>query len=227
MSLEFLPRKLRRKLRNYYDAPFCKSIPDKETLGNGDTQWTILTRNLNPTTIIYSGGVGPDISFELELIRRFGVKIHIFDPSPLGKETIAKAFKTVDGLEGHLLFKPVGLAATTTGSFSIGGGNGDKPWFRTATEGDGANVPCTTIAAEMRANGHDHIDLLKLDIEGFEYEVLESCFAANIPIGQICVEFHHFFPDIPRSTTMRTINGLKGKGFSLIHRHRHDHTFVV
>ena len=78
----------------------------------------------------------------------------------------------------------------------------------------------------MEINGHDSIDLLKIDIEGFEYEVLESCLAAEIPIKQICVEFHDFFPDIPKTKTKNLILALQSHGFDLIHRHRHDHTFL-
>ena len=78
----------------------------------------------------------------------------------------------------------------------------------------------------MALNGHDSIDLLKIDIEGFEYEVLESCIGERIPIKQICVEFHDFFPEIPKSRTTQMIRTLESHGYHLIHRHRHDHTFL-
>ena len=78
----------------------------------------------------------------------------------------------------------------------------------------------------MAKNGHDSIDLLKIDIEGFEYEVLESCLAQRIPIKQICVEFHDFFPEIPKARTKQMIRALQSHGYDLIHRHRHDHTFL-
>jgi hypothetical protein len=38
--------------------------------------------------------------------------------------------------------------------------------------------------------GHRHLDLLKLDIEGAEYEVLESLEAEGIVSRILCVEFH-------------------------------------
>lgn len=215
---------MRNNLRRTFDDIFCKRFPDKETLGTG-SQWTLLTRDMNRNAVIYSGGVGEDISFELELIDRFGVQVHIFDPSPVGKNTIDKALKQSYGLEKHLLFSPLGLAATATSNFSLGGGDHENAWFRTARQRDSASVSCTTIPAEMDANGHDHIDLLKMDIEGFEYEVLENCFASNLSIKQICVEFHDFYPDISKMATFRTIMKLKRTKFSLVHKHRHDHTF--
>jgi hypothetical protein len=59
-------------------------------------------------------------------------------------------------------------------------------------------VPCTSLAREMGINQHDRIDLLKIDIGGFEYEVQERYLAEQIPIKQICVEFHDFSRKFPR-----------------------------
>ncbi|MGC2398581.1 MAG: FkbM family methyltransferase [Acidobacteriaceae bacterium] len=181
------------------------------------SQWTIVTRCLKPDSVIYSGGVGEDITFELELIRRFGVKIHIFDPAPVAVRTVALAGTN------DLLFKPVGLTGPASGTFSVGGGTGSGKWLKA---GGTETLGCTNLVREMEINGHDHIDLLKIDIEGFEYDVLQGCLAEQIPIKQLCVEFHDFFPEIPKARTKETISALKSHGFDLIHRHRHDHTFL-
>jgi FkbM family methyltransferase len=211
-----LPRQFRHRLRRSFDSLYSKPLPDKVTLGVL-SQWTIVTRGLRPDAVIYSGGVGEDITFEQELIRRFGVKIRIFDPAPVAARTIALA-----NSEG-LLFSAIGLAASTTGGFSIGGGTGSRTWLKA---GGTEPLPCTSLAREMAIHGHHSIDLLKIDIEGFEYEVLESCLAERIPIKQICVEFHDFFPEIPKAKTKNMIRALQARGFDLIHRHRHDHTFL-
>jgi FkbM family methyltransferase len=213
-----LPQQFRNRMRHSFDSLYSKPLPDKETIG-ALSQWTIVTGGIGPDTVIYSGGVGEDITFEQELIRRFGVSIHIFDPSPIATRTIALANND------HLLFRPVGLSASTNGNFSIGGGVGDSIWFKAGESGN-ESFPCTSLAREMEANGHDSIDLLKIDIEGFEYEVLESCLAERIRIRQICVEFHDFFPEIPKAKTIKMICALESHGFDLIHRHRHDHTFL-
>ena len=211
-----LPQSFRHRLRHSYDSLYSKPLADKVTMGVL-SQWTIVTRGLHPGAVIYSGGVGEDITFEQELIRRFGVRIHIFDPSPVAATTIALANN------GGLLFKPMGLAASSAAKFSVGGGTASSTWLKA---GGSATLPCTSLAREMEMNGHDSIDLLKIDIEGFEYEVLESCLAEHIPIQQICVEFHDFFPEIPKAKTSSMIRTLESDGFELIHRHRHDHTFL-
>ena len=211
-----LPRQVRHRMRHSFDSLYSRPLPDKETIGIL-SQWTVVTCGLHADSVIYSGGVGEDITFEQELIRRFGVKIHIFDPAPVATRTIALA-----NTEG-LLFKPLGLAASTAARFSIGGGTDSSTWLMA---GGSEVLPCTELAREMEMNGHNSIDLLKIDIEGFEYEVLEGCLEERIPIKQICVEFHDFYPEIPKAKTKQMIRALKAHGFDLIHRHRHDHTFL-
>lgn len=210
-----LPQAARNRLRHMYDSFYGKSFPDKETLGEG-SQWTIRTAELHSGSTVYSGGVGGDITFELELIRRFGVLVHIFDPSPIALRTIALANS------GNLLFKPVGLAASDSGNFSVGSDQGERTWLK---KGGDRVIPCTGLKTEMAKNGHDHIDLLKIDIEGFEYEILEEAMGEHIRVKQICVEFHDFFPEISKEKTRNVIHSLELHGYQLIHRHRHDHTF--
>ena len=50
-----------------------------------------------------------------------------------------------------------------------------------------------TIAGEL---GHKYIDLLKLDIEGTEFDVVPDILKSDIQVGQFCIEVHNrFFSD--------------------------------
>jgi FkbM family methyltransferase len=224
MLKEFIPQAARDHLRTAFDGVFCKNFTDKETLGDKN-QWTILNRTLRHSPIVYSGGVGGDISFELALIERFGAVIHIFDPSPVAVPTIQKALSTARIVPSHLFFKPVGLGGLDNCYFSLGGGNGSDTWFKATSEKSDLSIPCTSIVQQMRDNGHKHVDLLKLDIEGFEYDVLDSCIEGHLEIKQICVEFHHFYEDISYLRTARALAKLHKNGFKLIHKNRFDYTF--
>ncbi|PWU04530.1 MAG: hypothetical protein C5B51_16625 [Terriglobia bacterium] len=218
-----VPSGLRQILRRRFDAAFCKDYRDKETLGSR-CPWTILTGHLGPSSVVYSGGVGEDISFEMELIERFGVTVHLFDPSPMALDTIAGASRYRDKLH----FKALGLAgASSAMAFAPvdDGRHGLSHWRKAPDSSEVETVPCTTLLEEMKLNNHTRIDLLKIDIEGFEYEVLESCLANDIFPTQICVEFHHFLGGgASRATTASLLLRLGRSGYHLIHKSQYDYT---
>src|SRR5829696_3713484 len=68
--------------------------------------WTLHPDPLGPTSVVYSGGVGKDISFEHELVRQFGCKVVLFDPSPIGLATMALPKNNIP----EFAFFKVGLA---------------------------------------------------------------------------------------------------------------------
>jgi hypothetical protein len=84
-------------------------------------------------------------------------------------------------------------------------------------------VDCKRMADLMVELGHDHIDILKLDIEGSWYEVLQDILASKLSISVICVEF-----DTPTTIArvLRTITALGESEFIPIHRQRDNWTFM-
>ena len=47
-----------------------------------------------------------------------------------------------------------------------------------------------SIPSLMKELGHDRLEVLKLDNEGAEYEVLDSCLSEEVSIDTLCVEIH-------------------------------------
>src|SRR5689334_15183341 len=78
------------------------------TLGNEQTgcSWTFCPHGLGPESVIYRGRVGNDISFEHALVKEFGCKVNLFDPSPTGIGTM----KRPENEKPRLKFQPVGLS---------------------------------------------------------------------------------------------------------------------
>jgi len=76
----------------------------------------------------------------------------------------------------------------------------------------------------MADNGHTFIDILKMDIEGFEYEIIDQFLFEQIPVRQLCVEFH---PWLKPGETPKIIAKLRKAGYKIIYRQRGDHTFLL
>jgi len=60
------------------------------TYGNTGAAWTFCPDFIDESAVIYSFGVGYDVSFDIELINNFDVKIHAFDPTPKSIKWVKK-----------------------------------------------------------------------------------------------------------------------------------------
>jgi hypothetical protein len=81
----------------------------------------------------------------------------------------------------------------------------------------------------MKQNRHNYIDLLKMDIEGAEYEVLEDIINAGIPIKQLLIEFHHRFKEIGIEKTIKTVKNIEKYGYKLVYVNQktgEEYTFI-
>ncbi|KAH9942863.1 methyltransferase domain-containing protein [Amylocystis lapponica] len=143
-----------------------------------------------PDCVVYSFGLDWDSSFEAELLERTRhCEIWGFD------YTAGGFGKKVPRTQRHRThFARVGLGAAD----SHGPADEPKMW---------------TLRSLMQANGHAHIDLLHVDIEGWEFEVVKALVhdftglstgasaaeeegaeagtpAAPLPFGQLVIEMH-------------------------------------
>ena len=67
----------------------------------------------------------------------------------------------------------------------------------------------------MRELGHSNIDILKMDIEGAEYTVIDDIINSGIRPLQILIEFHHKFPDVGVNISKEYINKIRNIGYHL------------
>ena len=80
---------------------------------------------------------------------------------------------------------------------------------------DAIQVQMKQLSTIMNELGHTDINLLKMDIEGSEYEVIRSLESSSIRPKQLLVEFHHRFPEIGPSKTLSAIQELREIGYQL------------
>lgn len=101
-----------------------------------------------------------------------------------------------------------------TSKLHLGEGQCSSLHYAEDASHDTTNVETTTLAAEFAAIGLDHVDLLKLDIEGAELDVLlETPEDVLQCITQITVEFHEFMRPADLPQILECIKRLRGIGF--------------
>ncbi len=74
-----------------------------------------------------------------------------------------------------------------------------------------------TLKTAMEGQGHAHIDLLKMDIEGAEYRVLADIVREHLPVRQMLIEFHHQYTAHGTSSTREALTLLENAGMKICH----------
>jgi FkbM family methyltransferase len=178
--------------------------------------WCFAPEYVTRDSVVYSLGVGDDVDFDLALIRRFGVRVHAFDPTPVAVDWVAS-----QQLPAEFRFHALGIAAFDgIASFNAPVSQGSVCY--TMVDRSGGQAPSITaevcrLKTVLERLGHDRIDLLKIDIEGAEYDVIEDLITSGIPVGQLLVEFHHRFRAVGRHRTRQTVERLLQHGFRIFH----------
>lgn len=197
-------------------------------VGEGGGSWVLNADQLKKTKpILFSGGVGHDISFEIAFARNYGGKIFLYDPSETGKNTMNKMgsihnlefIQKALGREGQILLDPP--ANSDEGSWTLSTGL-DSRHPKSVTF-DSVSI---VNEIKIKCKNATYIDVVKLDIEGSEYDVIEELLKSDICVGQILVEFHDFFSKEHALKTKKTKRLLNDAGFSCIYKKRYDHTYI-
>lgn len=171
--------------------------------------------------VVFSVGVGQEISFDEALLARGPVSLHLVDPTPTSKAYVeashlsagvtfdAVAVGDFDG-EIELFVDDLEGSADTTSSLSIHDRGYDAPSLR---------VPCRRVGTLMRQYGHEKIDVLKLDVEGAAIRVLRDCFSSGIFPPQIAAEFERPSDKVAVSRYLAELEvlfeTLKNRGYEL------------
>jgi FkbM family methyltransferase len=196
--------------------------PGLQRLGNRYGGYVVPLDLIDEGWICYSGGLGEDISFELELVARCRCHIYGFDPVPKSASYVTA---TVDGND-RFTFLPVGLWSTDSPvEFFVpaNAGHVSHSILNLQKTNDSITATCRSLQSLMREFGHHRIDLLKLDVEGAEYEVLEPVFAGDLSCRVLCIDFHKV---TSLDHMVVSVNRLRDAGYIPVHVYRTDVTFV-
>lgn len=201
--------------RDFYQSRQVKS--SRLSFGNRYADWTFCPDHLDENSVIYSFGVGEDISFDLKLIGHFNLHVHAFDPSPRSIEWVQQQnFKEefhfyhfgLAGQDGSITFiepAEAGIHSLKMTDFA----KGEEAVLKTHI------LPVHRLSTIVEKLGHKRIDILKMDIEGAEYEVLDDIINSSVPISQLLIEFHHRFENIGIDMTRQAISRLNRAGYRI------------
>jgi FkbM family methyltransferase len=87
-------------------------------------------------------------------------------------------------------------------------------WFDRRKPIGGRVLRLSTI---MRELGHDRIDVLKLDVEGSEFEVIPDLVDSGVVVDQLLVEIHYRFRSRSFRQGMALIDRVKASGMRCVH----------
>lgn len=170
---------------------------------------------LNHNSIVYSFGIGEDISFDKDIIENHNCHVFGFDPTPksinwVQDQNLPLKFSFFEfGISDKSGFTEFYLPKNpnyVSGSI-ISQNNIDVK--------EKVNVKMKTIQDIINELGHVHIDVIKMDIEGAEYDVIDNILDHNISVDQILVEFHDRFFDKDTVKSLQTVKKLKSKGYEI------------
>jgi FkbM family methyltransferase len=176
--------------------------------------WMLLPSLLDSSSIVYSFGLGTDITFDLAVIDKFGMNVFGFDPTChsiqyLKNQNLPNEFRLCEfGLAAHdgviQLFEPP--EGFVSHSLVQGQGTGEK-----------ISISVKRLESAMTELGHREIDVLKMDIEGCEYEVIKDLVAGETLPTQLLVEFHHRILDMGMEKTKNACLELERAGYRVFH----------
>ncbi len=150
-----------------------------------------LEYNLNKNSIVFDiGGYLGD--FAKKISKKFDCKIYLFEPSLSFYNQCLERFKD----NKNILCFNYGVG-NLNGDFILSNDNEASSTKRKLSESEGEKIRIKKISEIIKELEIDNIDLMKINIEGGEYDLLPFLINENLisKINNIQVQFHNFVPD--------------------------------
>lgn len=207
-----------KKILGIHHQSGVEPMPALRQIGSHRHPYFVPDKLLHADSICYCIGAGEDISFDTQLKIIYDCTVVILDPTPYGidhfnnlKDHVSRGVPLVISDGGHLvpftylinarqlddiLFVPIGVWNEKTvlnfhepqldnyASYSVCLFNDSDKVIR---------APVDRLGNIMRDLGHDHLDLVKIEIEGAEYTVIDTIIEDRLDIKLIMVEFDEVY----------------------------------
>ena len=187
------------KKRYFTHIPLEKYKNQIYRSGSRGTDW-LIPDILNKDSVCYMVGAGEDISFDIDLVYRYNCKVCILDPTPKSIVYVNNVLRNLDTkVKSKLIFLPIGLW-----SFDgfiefyepLNKSHVSHSIVNLQKTNSSVLLPVKRLSEIMKDNGHQAIDFLKIDIEGAEYEVINTIIEDEVRVKILSVEFDEFNHEI-------------------------------
>ena len=204
-------------------------------LGTKYGGWWIDRRAIRLQPLLIDCGLGCDISFPVAFLSRFGGIVIGIEPNPQslsycrdhcppGMHIVDKAFWTKAG-QTLTFYLPRAQEQLPRGADGVSGSLVNSHEYV-----GGSNiltVTTTSLEDVLSRTGRTDCDVLKLDIEGAEYQVLEDLCTRGLlsKVRQLLVEFHHRATHHTMAETQAITARIENAGFHLVHVEGRNYIF--
>eukprot|EP00271_Cylindrocystis_brebissonii_P006905 TRINITY_DN1980_c0_g1_i1.p1 TRINITY_DN1980_c0_g1~~TRINITY_DN1980_c0_g1_i1.p1 ORF type:complete len:460 (-),score=60.75 TRINITY_DN1980_c0_g1_i1:865-2244(-) len=191
--------------------------------------WSLCGNRLRKGGIVYSFGLGSDVSFDNALVEK-GLEVYGFDPT-ITEDHVKSVFNTKHAkqeIPTSFHFRQLGLGSFD-GAVTFAQSRNAKIESKTA-------VALSELKANYRTGGtqaailrfqtfmcmleHEWVDVLKMDVEGVEFDIcLSADFRSKvIRADQILIEFHERLVRDGNTKKAQCEELLKEKGYRLVYQ---------
>ena len=225
-------RRLKRSLSRRYRE---KLLPrGYRRLGTRYGGWWVDAGLLGDSPLLIDCGLGEDISFPLAFLQAFGGKVVGVEPNPRSLNycrdrvprdmiVLPKAFWSESGKKLEF-FLPRSQQDLPKGADGVSGSLDGSHEYASEHK---LEVETTSLAEILGQSARAECDVLKMDIEGAEYGVLDRlCSSGEIrKAGQVLIEFHHKVTQHTLEDTQRAVAQMERNGFRLVHTEDRNYIF--
>ena len=217
MLAKLRPAKVRSALRrrwfeNRMERLESEPMDGLQPLGSDYGYWVVPVDWIDSSWTCYCVGAGGDITFERELLARYSPTVRSFEPD--------------EDYVGRIEISPEHAARFSAYQMAITPADGPIRMQRTHIPGsrslspvhlydteDYVEVPGRSLRSLMEEFGDDRVELLKVDVEGGEYELVPTLDLAAMGVRVFCIQLHH-------TGTVRDarslVEGIRDQGFRYV-----------
>lgn len=182
-------------------------------VGSSYGGWMLPRAVIRPGWTCYCVGAGGDISFDLELVETYGATVRCIEPDETyTAEAIAEAADMQDRFQA-VRAALAGADAPIRMQRTHHPGSRSLSSARLYDTQEFVEVPGRTLQSLMSEAGDSTVDLLKVDIEGAEYEVIPKLDLRALGVKVLSIQLHH---NRGMGAARRLIAGIEACNFELV-----------